>query len=125
MRKSEADFLELMATGEYYALQKKDDLNREDISIRREDGLALEMYNYPYRVNQMPAYIFDKFVREGLLQDDGTDELGGTIFRATETPVTEMVVNSLITSHRDGDQVKPGKVTISGLAPLNPEGTLS
>jgi len=86
MRKSEADFLELMATGEYYALQKKDDLNREDISIRREDGLALEMYNYPYRVNQMPAYIFDKFVREGLLQDDGTDELGGTIFRATENP---------------------------------------
>jgi sulfite dehydrogenase len=35
---------------------------------------------------------------------------------ATTTPVTELVVNSLITSHRDGDQVKPGKVTVSGLA---------
>jgi hypothetical protein len=27
-----------------------------------------------------------------------------------------MVVNSLITSHRDGDKVKPGKVTVSGMA---------
>jgi DMSO/TMAO reductase YedYZ molybdopterin-dependent catalytic subunit len=35
---------------------------------------------------------------------------------ATSTPITEMVVNSLITSHRDGDKVKPGKVTVSGLA---------
>jgi hypothetical protein len=35
---------------------------------------------------------------------------------ATSTPITEMVVNSLITSHRDGAKVKPGKVTISGLA---------
>jgi len=32
------------------------------------------------------------------------------------TPITEMVVNSLITSHRDGDKVKAGKVTVSGLA---------
>jgi DMSO/TMAO reductase YedYZ molybdopterin-dependent catalytic subunit len=32
------------------------------------------------------------------------------------TPITEMVVNSLITSHRDGATVKAGDVTISGLA---------
>jgi DMSO/TMAO reductase YedYZ molybdopterin-dependent catalytic subunit len=32
------------------------------------------------------------------------------------TPITEMVVNSLITSHRDGAAVKAGKVTVSGLA---------
>jgi DMSO/TMAO reductase YedYZ molybdopterin-dependent catalytic subunit len=35
---------------------------------------------------------------------------------APNTPITEMVVNSLITSHRDGDKVKRGKVTISGIA---------
>jgi DMSO/TMAO reductase YedYZ molybdopterin-dependent catalytic subunit len=35
---------------------------------------------------------------------------------ATSTPITEIVVNSLITSHRDGAIVKPGKVTVSGLA---------
>src|SRR5579884_1843381 len=35
---------------------------------------------------------------------------------AMSTPITEMVVNSLITSHRDGAKVKPGKVTIGGLA---------
>ncbi len=35
---------------------------------------------------------------------------------APNTPITEMVINSLITSHRDGDKVKPGKVTVSGLA---------
>jgi DMSO/TMAO reductase YedYZ molybdopterin-dependent catalytic subunit len=35
---------------------------------------------------------------------------------ATSTPITEMVVNSLITSHADGARVKPGKVTVSGLA---------
>jgi sulfite dehydrogenase len=33
---------------------------------------------------------------------------------AATTPITEMVVNSLITSHRDGDKVKAGKVTVSG-----------
>jgi len=32
------------------------------------------------------------------------------------TPITEMVVNSLITSHRDGATVKAGNVTTSGLA---------
>ncbi len=35
---------------------------------------------------------------------------------ATNTPITEMVVNSLITSHADGAQVKVGQVTMSGLA---------
>ena len=35
---------------------------------------------------------------------------------ATITPITEIVVNSLITSHRDGAKVKAGKVTVSGMA---------
>jgi DMSO/TMAO reductase YedYZ molybdopterin-dependent catalytic subunit len=35
---------------------------------------------------------------------------------AANTPITEMVVNSLITSHRDGAAVKAGKVTVSGIA---------
>jgi len=35
---------------------------------------------------------------------------------ATSTPITEIVVNSLITSHRDGDKVKAGKVTVAGMA---------
>ena len=35
---------------------------------------------------------------------------------ATSTPITEMVVNSLITSHADGAKVKAGKVTVSGMA---------
>jgi len=35
---------------------------------------------------------------------------------AASTPITEMVVNSLVTSHREGAKVNPGKVTISGLA---------
>jgi DMSO/TMAO reductase YedYZ molybdopterin-dependent catalytic subunit len=35
---------------------------------------------------------------------------------ATSTPITEMVVNSLITSHRDGGRVRAGKLTVSGLA---------
>jgi len=32
------------------------------------------------------------------------------------TPITEILTNSLITSHRDGTMVKPGKVTVSGIA---------
>jgi DMSO/TMAO reductase YedYZ molybdopterin-dependent catalytic subunit len=35
---------------------------------------------------------------------------------ATSTPITEMVVNSLVTSHRDGAKVKAGKVTVAGMA---------
>ncbi len=81
MRKSKQDFLELIASGDYYALQKCDDPNREDIAIRREDGLAGEIENYPYRTNQMPAYIFDELVRDGLIEKVGTDEKGGAIFR--------------------------------------------
>jgi sulfite dehydrogenase len=32
------------------------------------------------------------------------------------TPITEIVINSLITSHRDGAKIKAGKVTVSGMA---------
>lgn len=35
---------------------------------------------------------------------------------AVNTPITEIVVNSLVTSHREGDKVKTGKVTVSGMA---------
>jgi DMSO/TMAO reductase YedYZ molybdopterin-dependent catalytic subunit len=35
---------------------------------------------------------------------------------ATNTPITEMVVNSLITSHTDGARVKSGEITVRGLA---------
>ena len=35
---------------------------------------------------------------------------------APNTPITEMVVNSLITSHRDGANVKAGKIAVSGMA---------
>jgi hypothetical protein len=35
---------------------------------------------------------------------------------ATTTPITEMVINSLITSHADGARVPAGTVTVGGLA---------
>ncbi len=35
---------------------------------------------------------------------------------AASTPITEIVVNSLITSHRDGAKVKAGKLSVSGIA---------
>jgi len=35
---------------------------------------------------------------------------------ATSTPITEMVVNSLITSHADSAKVDAGRLTVSGLA---------
>jgi hypothetical protein len=35
---------------------------------------------------------------------------------APNTPITEIVVNSLITSHSDGGKVKRGKVAVSGIA---------
>jgi DMSO/TMAO reductase YedYZ molybdopterin-dependent catalytic subunit len=35
---------------------------------------------------------------------------------ATTTPITEMVVNSLITSHRDGAKVNAGRSAVSGIA---------
>ena len=84
MRKSKLDFLELIACGAYYALQKKDDRNLEDITIRRLDGHPEEIHNYPYRTNQMPAYIFQEFLGEGILEEADRDEAGGRIFRVTE-----------------------------------------
>ena len=35
---------------------------------------------------------------------------------AVNTPITEIIINSLITSHRDGASIKAGKVTVSGMA---------
>jgi Mo-co oxidoreductase dimerisation domain len=35
---------------------------------------------------------------------------------AANTPITEMVVNSLITSHADGAKVTAGKVSVGGIA---------
>jgi hypothetical protein len=84
MRLSKPDFLSLIACGDYYALQKRDDRNREDVCLKREDGLPANIQNYLYRTNQIPAYIFDEFVSQRLLEPDGTDERGGTIFRATK-----------------------------------------
>jgi hypothetical protein len=81
MGKSKADFLELLATGEYYVLRKKHDLNLDDITLRREDGAPAEIHNYPYRINQMPTYIFRELLAGGFLKAAGTDELGGTVFR--------------------------------------------
>jgi len=81
MAKSKADFLELLANGEYYVLQKKDDWNLDDITLKREDGAPAEIENYPYRINQMPTYIFREFLAGGFLEAAGTDELGGTVLR--------------------------------------------
>jgi hypothetical protein len=83
MGRPNMDFLNLIAAGSYYLLQKRDDRNREDISIQRDDGVCAGIHNYPYRLNQMPAYIFDELVREGMLEQSGSDERG-LIFRATE-----------------------------------------
>jgi hypothetical protein len=81
MRMTREELRDLIATGDYYAIQKKDDWNREDILIKREDGLPAGIVNYPYRINQLPAYIFDELVREGVLRPDGTDENGAAVFR--------------------------------------------
>jgi hypothetical protein len=81
MRMSKAELLNLIATGDYYAIQRKDDWNREDIRLKREDGLAAEICNYPYRINQLPAYLFDELLREGVLRQDAADENGAAIFR--------------------------------------------
>ncbi len=80
MRKSKNDFKELIASGEYYVLQKSHDRNRDDLTLKREDGLPAEIPNYPYRVNQMPTYIFHELLGEGFLEEDGADELG-IVFR--------------------------------------------
>jgi len=81
MRKSKADFMELLAGGEFYVLQKKHDCNLDDIALKREDGAPAEIENYPYRVNQMPTYIFRDLLEGGIIEVAGTDELGGTVFR--------------------------------------------
>ncbi len=81
MRKTIAVFLELLASGEYYVIQKKHDRNLDDIAVKREDGQPAEIHNYPYRVNQMPTYIFHECLAEGFLKADGTDADGGTVFR--------------------------------------------
>ena len=84
MRMSREELLDLVLTGDHYAIQRKDDWNREDIRIKREDRLVAEIQNYPYRISQMPAYLFDELVREEVLRQDGIDEDGGTIFRVSE-----------------------------------------
>lgn len=81
MRMLKKDFVELIASGQYYVLQKSHDRNRDDIALKREDGLPAEVHNYPYRVNQMPTYIFHELLDEGFLKEDGTDDLGNIAFR--------------------------------------------
>ena len=81
MRLTKSELVALIMTGEYFAVMKKDDWNRDDIAIKRQDGAPADIQNYPYRVNQMPTYIFDELVRDGLLLEAGIDERGGTIFR--------------------------------------------
>ncbi len=80
MRKSKADFQELLVSGDYYVLQKKHDANLDDVVLRREDGQAAEIANYPYRINQMPAYMLREFLAEGFLEKADAGELG-TVFR--------------------------------------------
>ena len=83
MRLSEMDLLELIQSGEYHLVQRKDDWNRDDILFKREDGDPAKIENYPYRINQLPSYIFDRLLREGTLRPDGKDQEGGTIFRVS------------------------------------------
>ena len=83
MRLSEIDLLELLASGEYHLVQRKDDWNRDDILIKREDGGPAKIENYPYKINQLPSYLFDRLLREGTLRPDGKDQEGGTIFRVS------------------------------------------
>jgi hypothetical protein len=83
MRKSKEDFIELIASGDYYVVLKKNDWNRDDITVVREDGKPAEIHNYPYRINQMPTYMFHEFLNQGILKEDYIDEDGHTIFRST------------------------------------------
>jgi hypothetical protein len=84
MAQSKTDILQLLASGVYHAVQRMDDRSGDDIRLRREDGVRAEIDNYPYRVNQIPAYMFDEFLRDGLIHEDGTDDQGGKIFRSTD-----------------------------------------
>jgi len=83
MRLSEMNLLELIQSGEYHLVQRKDDWNRDDILFKREDGDPAKIENYPHRINQLPSYIFDRLLREGTLRPDGKDQEGGTIFRVS------------------------------------------
>jgi hypothetical protein len=85
MRLTKSELIALIMTGEYFAVMKNDDWNRDDIAIKREDGTPADIQNFPYRINQMPTYIFDELVRDGLLLEAGRDERGGTIFRINGT----------------------------------------
>jgi Protein of unknown function (DUF3800) len=70
MRLSAVELLKLIATREYYLVQKRDDWNRDDIRIRREDGGPAKIENYPYRINQFPSMqsIYNDF--QNLLASD-------------------------------------------------------
>jgi hypothetical protein len=83
MTKSKSEILQLLAGGDYCARQRKDDFNKDDIRLKREDGSASHIENYPYRVNQIPSYMFEEFLREGFLHEAGLDSEGSKIFRAT------------------------------------------
>jgi hypothetical protein len=91
MTKSKSEILHLLAGGDYCARQRKDDFNRDDIHLKREDGSLSHIENYPYRVNQIPSYMFEEFLREGLLQEAGRDSEGSKIFRSTPKAGREMV----------------------------------
>jgi hypothetical protein len=81
MRLTKSELIGLIETGDYFAVMRKDDWNRDDIRIKRDDGEPANIQNFPYRINQMPTYIFDELVRSGVLLEAGTDDQGGTIFR--------------------------------------------
>ena len=80
MRKSKADFVELLASGAHHVLQKKHDRNLDDIALKREDGGPADIHNYPYRLNQTPAYIFRELLAEGFLKEAGAGD-HGAVFR--------------------------------------------
>ena len=81
MRMTKSELIALIMTGEYFAVMKRGDWNRDDIALKRNDGVPADIQNFPYRVNQMPTYIFDELVRDGILLEAGRDQWGGTIFR--------------------------------------------
>ncbi len=97
MAKTSSEILRLIAGEGYYAFQKIDDYNRDDIRLRREDGSEPHIENYPYRVNQIPSYMFEEFLRDGLICEDGLDSEGSRIYRRTRK--AEHIVKVLETKH--------------------------
>ncbi len=81
MRLTKSELVALIETGDYHVVMKKNDWNRDDIFINREDGTPADIQNFPYRINQMPTYLFDELVRNNTLIESGLDDQGGTIFR--------------------------------------------